>query len=143
MTERTHDDSKRDIDSVISGPSSVRESSDVACSNTERMLACARRRSDRRVETQHFSGHDASGLVQSREAGQERSHEVIPREVRWREVRDVGAQRLVNGIAEQQIQNKRQSRVGDELQELTVVFGLAGIETVLALDANDEFVDQR
>ena len=99
-----------------------------------RFCACARRRRDRRVEAQLLRHDDVGRLVEPADAGEERGNEVGAREV---------GRRLHARTAEQDLQQRRQRRVGDVVGELAVVLRFAGVELVLVLEPDHQFVDQR
>src|SRR5262249_57570480 len=47
------------------------------------------------------------------------------------------------GAAEEHLEELGEAGVGDVRRELGVVLGLAGIETILVLQSNDDLIDQR
>ncbi len=73
-------------------------------------------------------------LVDAGNAGQERGDEIDARK-HGRRLHAVGA--------EQDLEQRRQRRVRHVRRELAVVFGLARVEAVLVLEADDDLVDQR
>ncbi len=78
--------------------------------------------------------HDVVRLVDAGNAGQERGDEIDARKHR---------RRLHAGRAEQDLEQRRQRRVGHVGRELAVVLRLARVEAVLVLEADDDLVDER
>ena len=67
--QNPHRNPKLDVHDVVAGAPSVRETGIVAAKHAETILSSIRRRSNRRVETQHFRDGDVGGFVEPVDAG--------------------------------------------------------------------------
>ncbi len=143
VAQAAHHDAQRDVDDVVAGPAAVREAREVAAGNTERALRAAGVAAI--AVLRRIISEGVTVACWFTPAKPVRNAVTRSRRGRFagREVRDVRAERRVDRVAEQHVDQRRQRRVRHVGRELAVVRRLAGVELVLVRQPDDDFVDER
>jgi len=144
VAEYTHDNTKGNIDDIISRTSTIREASSIAANDTQVALQRGWCWWSGGVEPKHLRGNDVRWLIEPVDPSKKRGDEIFSREVRRGNGTEVRSEDRVYEVKEEDVDNLRKGRIEDVLTKVCcIIHWNFSIEFALIRKSNHDLVNER